>query len=215
MANDLKVRRNRKRIVTRRKRVLSLVADNPQLFGGFRHEGALIDHLLKAEVGSAAPSGQAASPGLKGHPFNFKGVTEFKNANPHHSTCIETKASSTVGLGFEDKTVTKLLNPLCELSCQDMLNGLGEDFWQTGNAVLEVVRRRKDHRIVGLHKMQSPYARIVVEDNGRQWHWLVSSPDLVAEVAWPRFGDGPSFMKRVGSLPTLAGVAAAREGLSV
>jgi len=64
----------------------------------------LIDLLLKA-----MPTPQAEKEGASqqdvGHdekllPFDFATVTDFKNANPYHSACIDTKAQALVGLGF-------------------------------------------------------------------------------------------------------------------
>lgn len=175
-----------------------------QLYG--QRDRPLSDLIFKIAPDGGA-SHQDPSPGRKGHPFDFEGVIDLKRANAHHSTCIETKSESTVGLGFatekekrdkaapkfpggiqppqEAKGVNKeesqadrrlskaenLLDPLCSISIQDVLSSVAEDYWQTGNGYIEVVR--VGGTITGLHHIPSRYIYVNVEDDQYHMHYEV------------------------------------------
>lgn len=72
---------------------------------------SLMEYLLRKAEGAAvpvdgstkehaAPPNQGVTLGRKYQPFNMRGMAEFQSSNPHHSSCIQTKKYSTVGLGF-------------------------------------------------------------------------------------------------------------------
>jgi PBSX family phage portal protein len=77
-------------------RVVSLPRAQGNLYPGGVRRG-----LLKELLDETAATRQGTGEGEKEPPFDFEKVQALMTANPHHSTCIHTKVSSTVGLGFE------------------------------------------------------------------------------------------------------------------
>ena len=200
----------------------------------------LTELLLKsAPVGGT--SHQDPSPGRKNHPFNFDEVIKFKRANAHHSTCIETKTESAVGLGFTtekekrektapqpafpggiqppqqpkgvnkeetsqaDRRLSKaenLLDPLCSISFQDVISSVCEDYWQTGNGYIEVVRDPSG-KIAGLHHIPAKYVYINVEDDFYNMHYEILGQGLgnvftSGDRAFAAYGDLDDFVGRKG-----------------
>lgn len=64
-------------------------------------DGSLQSRLFKAQ-GEEGHSGQGVQLGEQMHPYDFHQVKSMLTANEHHSACINTKVSATVGLGFID-----------------------------------------------------------------------------------------------------------------
>jgi PBSX family phage portal protein len=198
-------------------------------------------------------SKQDPNPGHKIPPFDFDVIKSFKEANPYHSTCIDTKTQAAVGLGFvtesekkereeakrlkaqppvspagqgnmgiqppqqakgvnkedmrEEDRMSKaemVLDPLCEVSFQSVLNQAIEDFEQTGNGFIEVVRRGDE--ITGLHYLPSGDVRIVIEDNSYQGHYeILTSNGACGDTSstykvFARFGDKESLIERLSSV---------------
>lgn len=158
-------------------------------------------------------SQQAVGLGTKPHPFDFEATTRFQTSNVHHAACIQTKTSSTVGMGFKPKGETqdkaldemdretatdKALNPLCEHSIQDVVTSWVEDFWQIGNGNIEVVRRGGSPRttigggatarttgdeITGLHHIPGWQVKLYIEDADYHRHYEVQA---INEEGQPR-----------------------------
>lgn len=188
--------------------------------------------LFKAlSEGAASNVGEEA--GEKELPFDFNAAARFKVHNVHHSACIRAKTKALVGLGhvlaedlepgepteFDDMGVPKpkpkrtiknpskvseKLDPLCRHSWRHTLEQLAEDYWQVGNAYLEVVRD-DGGAITGLHWQPATDVRIVVEDNfGANIHYLVRGR-VGGDVRMATYGDRDDFMSRkpiaIGSIP--------------
>lgn len=214
-----------------------------------RGDRPLMDLLRKAysgpEAAKAGASSQDHDSGAKIPPLDFDSLVEFKNHNPYHSTCIDTKANSLVGLGFvteqerkdrqaakqmaqqgpapagqmgiqppqEAKGVNKedlarveerrskaeeVLDPLCEVSIQAVLGPVAEDFEQTGNGYIEVVRDTRTMEITGLHHVPASSVLVVIEDESYNGHFQIVDADTVSGSykKFARFGDSENLMKR-------------------
>jgi len=182
----------------------------PELFSGeeglqkFIHKAVRDKTIVQASDEEAATA-QPTGIGLKDHPFDFGVTSNFKLFNSWHSACIDTKTNSNTGLGWKDPKIAKVLNPLCApYTFLDVLRDLDEDFWQTGNALLEV-RRNKGGKIVGLHHLPATTAYINVEDDrGIHFHWEVFQKEWtetdtltsIGESTFARFGDKDGYIKR-------------------
>ena len=190
--------------------------------------------LFKAlAAGEAAPSTVGEEAGEKMHPFDFFAAARFKVHNVHHSACIRAKTKALVGLGHvlaEDlepgpdpeftpegapkakpkrvqknpSKVSEVLDPLCRHSWRHTLEQLAEDYWQVGNAFLEVVRD-EGGKITGLHWQPAIDVRIVVEDNfGTNIHFMIRGR-VGGDVRMAAYGDRESFITRkpiaIGVMP--------------
>lgn len=194
--------------------------------------------IFKAMAPDApAPTAVGEEAGEKDLPFDFLAAARFKVHNVHHSACIRAKTKALVGLGhvlaedlepgpdpeFTDMGVPKpkpkrvqknpskvseILDPLCRFSWRHTLEQLAEDYWQVGNAYLEVVRD-EGGKISGLHWQPACDVRVVVEDNyGTNFHYLVRGR-IGGDVRMANYGDRDDFMTRkpiaIGTLPAQEG----------
>lgn len=148
---------------------------------------------LRKAVGEEAPTKQGVTTGIRQRPFNFRGVTEFKVHNPHHSTCIDAKRISTVGLGHVAQATHDTLDPLTRIAWQQTLLQAAEDFENTGNGYLEVIRDTptKNGKIIGLHWMPSVDVWIHIENQRYDQHFEVFDRGSV-----PPFGRGRTIGRR-------------------
>jgi len=179
---------------------------NP-IFGHWSEKHNFLEIVLKAAV-QPEFSNLDANPGLKVHPLNFIEILRLRNANPYHSTCLQTKKQAAVGLGFmteaskkkreekkklqeqgvqfnpggvqppqkpkgvnkessdEDSSkVSKILDALCTVSFQDVIDDVIDEFYQVGNGFIEVVRDGPGGSILGLHHIPAHQIFIhVLED---------------------------------------------------
>lgn len=100
---------------------------------------------------------------------------------------------------FTDSKVDLALNPLCMISATDLLHDICEDFWQTGNGLMEVVRPKNAlNEIVGLHHLPSEEGLIHLEDTAYNFHFVIKTGEG-PERRFARFGDWEDFEKRVGA----------------
>jgi hypothetical protein len=163
---------------------------------------ALLDVLMKGdEPPPGAPSRQSVSAGRKWHPFDMRQATQFQVANIHHSTCIHAKAASTVGMGFENDKVAELLDPLCEIGFQPVLNTLAEDYYQVGGAWLEVIRAAGSGLgpLTGLHWVPASQVYVVIENEQTyDRHYEVDSREGAGTRIYAKFGDLDGLRKRMG-----------------
>lgn len=170
-------------------------------------------------------SRQGLMKGQRLHPFNFELVGRFQEANVHHARSIHSKVSATVGLGFQtpnDKVkkdakltgippmpedlppegdiarIDTILSPLCDISFQDLLNDVCEDYWQTGNGYIEVVR--DGERISGLHHIPSRECYVVIEDDRHKRHFLIEgAEDATGRRVFACFGDKEDMISRLNA----------------
>lgn len=212
---------------------IELLMEHRDLYPQYSDEDGLAVFMLKQlNAMKAAPTRQDVSVGTKPHPFDFPATTLLKNYNSHHSTCIETKKECTVGLGFWPKNweeimseenpikrriqlettqteAEKQLDPLCDKSFLDSLGDAAEDYWQTGNGYLEIVRpfnKTNPYReaITGIHHISASSVHVVVEDDKLNISYEVGS-DLsdsggmstgVGDNRFAKFGDLKDFISR-------------------
>lgn len=156
-----------------------------------KSEGGWGDVIRKAFDDKAAEvagrSNQPENIGEVPHPYNMRATSRFLTANVHHSACIAAKVSATIGLGMESEEDEEVLDKLCDESWQATFNEVWEDYENTGNGYLEVVR--KDGVITGLHHLRACDVVIDVEDQeGRDWHYNMASK-ISTQLRFARFGE--------------------------
>ena len=93
--------------------------------------------------------------------------------------------------------IDQKLDMLCENSWQDTINDVCEDFYQTGNGYLEVVRGDAGE-ILGLHHLPAKETYVVIENALYDRHYAVQSNEDSAGVRYfARFGEREEFMERM------------------
>jgi capsid portal protein len=159
--------------------------------------------LLKGLQNPAGKGKDADNTGIVAHPFDWRAAKQFKNGDPHHSTCIEAKRESTVGLGFEEDKIDDKLDDLTQVTWQDVITSAVEDFWLVGNGFIEVVRQ--GNKIRGLHHVAAERVNVVVESDGHDFHYRILSLKG-RDIRAAAFGDKKKFMERKAAISTsLAG----------
>ena len=173
----------------------------PKLVKG--RSSSIATFLCKAAP-APGTSKQQAGLGRKAQPFNFQATSGFKNSNSHHSACIETGKSCTVGLGFKTDEPSKKLDPFCNISFQDVLGDVGEDWENTGNGYMEVVREGANSSapFTGLHHVPASSTWLNIENRRYQHHFEVigsandSSALWIGDQKFSAFGDIDLFTSR-------------------
>lgn len=181
---------------TNLKRAISILRGTP-------HD-IYVEGLAKAlrEIDPRQESNQGRGLGRREHPFNMRVTDEYPDFNPTHAACLETKATATVGHGHKEPKVYEALNPLCEISWQDVLDRMTRDYWKNGQGYIECVHGDPANleAITGLHHLPARNAWINVEDTPtRDFHYEVLSFDELtfsASLRFARFGDLESLRKR-------------------
>jgi hypothetical protein len=153
--------------------------------------------LLKGLQNPDGRSKDADNTGMVAHPFDWQAAKGFKNGDPHHSTCIEAKRESTVGLGFVQDEIDDKLDDLCQVTWQDVITSSVEDFWLVGNGFIEVVR--KSNKIAGLHHIAAERVSVVVEDEENNFHYSIFTKKG-REIRAASFGDKKDFLARKGQI---------------
>jgi hypothetical protein len=97
---------------------------------------------------------------------------------------------------WEESKADTVLNPLCSISWADTLNDVAEDFWDTGNGYLEVVRQAGT--IKGIHHLPSPTVKIVVENNQHDFHYEIQGESGAMNLKFAAFGDREDLIRRLG-----------------
>lgn len=139
-------------------------------------------YLSKAMADSQAKTNRTDNVGMVQHPFDWASAKRFKHADPHHSSCLEAKVAATVGLGFVNEEVAKLLDPLCLVTIQDVITAVNEDFWTVGNGFLEVVREGEE--IVGLFHIAAEDVHVEIEDGEKlSFHYRVRQATGMDSIA--------------------------------
>jgi hypothetical protein len=132
---------------------------------------------------------------------------ELRDFNTTHSACLDAKSSSTVGLGHRDETIHETLDPLCQFSWQDTMDALCDDFWETGECFLEVVRGNENDptEITGLFHLESAQVTVEVEeeDNSENYHYIVRGETGGSQTTvMAKWGDLERLKKTFGQTPT-------------
>lgn len=184
---------------------------------------SLYETIMAKETEAGGSSSQGVTIERKEHPFRFDMVSTFQTVNVFHGRCLHTKVNSTVGLGFESEAdkkraaakrkdlpepdvtpeeeiskIDEVLNPLTEHTWQDALSDSCEDYWQTGNGYLEIVRKesKQDSPITGIFHIPAPEVFVVVENNNYDRHYEIASGDEAGVRKFAKFGDLDSFLVR-------------------
>lgn len=162
-------------------------------------EGLLWKVLRKA---AKAPDSEDASDrtnqgvavGIKPHLIDKLAARDLRDYNTTHAACLDAKVSSTVGLGHRDESIHETLDPLCQFSWQDTLDALADDFWETGECFLEVVKGNENdiNEITGLYHIESAQINVEVEeeDNSEHFHYVVNGETAGAQTTiMAKWGD--------------------------
>jgi hypothetical protein len=177
--------------------VTKLFRRTPSLFPQIAKQGdSLLTTITKVQ-GEEAESRQGVYIGAMPRPFDFQGAQELKRHNVHHSRCIEAKKVATVGLGHENDKVREVMDKLCRVSWLHAMLQVAEDFENTGNGFLEVVRG-SDGEPKGVHFLPARDVRIMVENRQYDFHYEVHSSGVRAAhtIKFAPFGDLEGFMRR-------------------
>lgn len=128
---------------------------------------SLLECVLKKGVIEAEPTNAPTAAGPKGLPFNFDAAVRMKMHNVHHSTCVDTKKNSLVGLGHVTDKADEILDPLCTTTWAVLRTKCAEDYANVANCYIEVVRDGDgpNAQIIGLHHVPANDVRFVVEQN--------------------------------------------------
>jgi hypothetical protein len=180
---------------TKEKRHVAILRESRPLFGRPTRRGkeTWSTYLLKGLQNPSGRSHDVDNIGIVAHPFDWQAAKNFKNGDPHHSTCIEAKRESTVGLGFVEDKIDDTLDDLCSSTWQDVITSSVEDFWLVGNGFIEVVR--KGNKIAGLHHVAAERVHIVVEDEDNNFHYRVFTKKG-RDIRCAAFGEKEEFMGR-------------------
>jgi PBSX family phage portal protein len=207
------------------KRAVVFETPRRHLYKDFSTDGlSLVERVsISKEIPPDGKSQQGVNLGRRQHPFDFDILKLLKDYNEHHSTCISAKTSSTVGLGFlneseklertqpilspgeeprtkpvyQPSAVDETLNPLCTVSFHDVLMDVCEDFWDTGNGYIEVVRT--NGQITGLHYLPAREVYIEIEDDQHNFHYRIVGEGTSTERLFCVFGDKDDFVVRAAS----------------
>lgn len=186
---------------------LSSEAGRTHLFNSVAHDlhdldgNGLLAELVKAQ-GTQAASEQGEETGEIYPGIDYSAATRFRLYNIHHARCLDVKRWATIGLGLEDESIERMLNPLCRISWQTQLAKVVDDYFNVGNGYLEVVRRGgPDSPITGLFHVPAASVGIYLEDpRGVDRHFVVHGKGLMAPgrnmVRMAEFGDAAGFRRR-------------------
>lgn len=178
--------------------------DGHLLYPNRRSRVGMLEDLLKADTDVVGVSNQGVAAGRKPHPFDFNAARLFKINNVQHSTCVQATKQSLVGLGFENDKIETTLDPLCEISWQDSLGDAAEDYIDTGNGYLEVVRDQGG-KITGLHHLPAVDVDIYIEDATYNRHYRIRSKSetgggIIGGRVFAKFGERDALLGRMKEL---------------
>jgi len=188
-------------------KLISSRADTPDLHG----DGSMLFTVLKKAAKLAAEEAQTGdtnagvSVGKKSHLIEKLSARDLRDFNATHAICIDAKVSSTVGLGHREQDIHDTLDPLTRFSWQDTLDALANDYFETGEAFLEVVWDGPERgEITGLHHVESAGIHVEVEeeDSANLYHYIVEGETGGADtLVMAKWGDLKDLMERFGQLP--------------
>lgn len=151
----------------------------------------------------AGGSNVGSSVGIRTPLINKDQSRQLRDFNATHSICLDAKKSSSTGLGHRDRKIHEVLDPLCIFSWQDTLDALSEDYWETGECFLEVVRAEgAEGPITGLHHIESAqvFIELEFEDRPELFHYLVEGETTGAEqMLMARWGEMDALRTRLGA----------------
>lgn len=179
-------------------RVLRILRETRDVHGG---AGSLLEELKKA-VERQTGTAQGVSVGQRSHLMNKSAARKLRDLNTTHATCLDAKAGSSIGMGHRDESIYEALDPLCLHDWQDVLDACSVDYFETGEAFVEVVRAEGDPSLVlGLNHLESAQVFVEVEEEDRsdEFHYVVEGETGGAQtVVMARFGDLVDMKQRLG-----------------
>lgn len=154
----------------------------------------------------ASKTNQGVAVGLRAPLIDKLAARELRDFNTTHAACLDAKVNSTTGLGHRDEEIHEILDPLCQFSWQDTLDALCDDFWETGECFLEVVRGDPSNpdMVTGLGHIESAQCKIEVEeeDNSDNYHYVVNGETaLGATTVMAKWGDLERLKEAFGTDP--------------
>jgi hypothetical protein len=162
--------------------------------------------LRKGDPGEAgASSATGTETGDVAPPLRLAKIRELRDINVHHASCLDTKRDCTVGLGFKkqdsdsDKPVPHPLDAICDGTfLEEVLKPSVAEMLAFGYGFIEVVTDKPDGEITGLHYLPADQATVRVEDQQRNFHYLIEGPTDVGsgQRLFCRFGDKVRFLKK-------------------
>jgi hypothetical protein len=199
-------------------KVISVNKSMPLSFPMIKSEtGNILDILMNKGINTS--TNQTENVGDVDQPIDMVKAAAFRISNEHHASCIQTKTSATVGLGFadsreeyvdeltgqikareKDSVVDLILDPLCDVSFATTLWDIGEDFWEVANGYMEVVRLGYEPKgiITGLFHIPASTCRVHIDDEDGNFHYVVSSGNG-NDKHFARYGDLERFkVKKLG-----------------
>lgn len=193
-------------------------------------QNSMLSELRKETTESGSSSNQGTMIGEIPHPVDYEKLPTLQDVSPHHAVCLAMKADSTVGLGFttgddirareesivnplpndpvaradtvyEPSIIDETLDPMCLQSWADTIYDVCHDFYNYQNGYIEVVREGTE--IKSLFHINPKDITVVVEGDGRNYHYRVRNPEATvngaSEVDWPRFGDKQAYLTRAAN----------------
>lgn len=162
---------------------------------------SLWGRVLKQARDSSVPCrGQAGSrrSGEKPHPVDRWLLKQARDRNVYHSTCVAAKVNSVVGMGFYDPdninvdpetgNVSKIdpfrsaplddaLDPLCEYSFAQTLNDVAQDYFDSGEGYMEIVRDSATDDVLEIHHLEAEAVTVYVEPERAGRHFIFRDTD--------------------------------------
>lgn len=158
----------------------------------------LTDYVLKSiNISDNSVSAIRERMGEVHKPIDMIRLLNTRGINEHHSTCLRAKEHCTTGLGLVNESMEEVLDGLCEVSFQDVISDVTQDFEMTGNGYMEVVRNESG-AIKALYHQKAPAVTVVVDDEQNGYHFLIKGTGLpfaetTKAIRMARFGDTERF----------------------
>ena len=185
-------------------KLISHRADTPNIHG----DGSMLFTVLKkaaklaAEESERGQTNAGVAVGKKTHLIDKLTARDLRDFNATHAICIDAKVSSTVGLGHREQDIHDTLDPLTRFSWQDTLDALAEDYFETGEAFLEVVWDGPERgEVTGLHHVESAQIHVEIEeeDAANLYHYIVEGETGGADtLVMAKWGDLQDLRARFG-----------------
>ncbi len=184
-------------------KLIKVTRESRDIYGG---AGSKLFTLLKKAAATSkedkrADTNSGVAVGAKAHLMDKLAARDLRDFNATHSICLDAKKASSVGLGHRSENIHTVLDPLCRFSWQDVLDALGDDYWETGECFLEVAWNPERTEVTYLGHLESAQVSVELEDesNSELFHFVVQGETGAAEtIVMAKFGDMLELKKRFG-----------------
>lgn len=182
-------------------RVAVARSDSRDLFGMIERGASLFEGLIlkKADDGSPrARSRQGLQEGEIDPNYDVSAALDLRTANPWHSRCVGATRDAMVGMGFESEKIAEVLDPLCDISVQAVMEETADDFANLHMGAWEVVRDSSSEPPRGIHSIAIDSLRRVYSREGDFFYYRIDNPDSdIPEVLFAPFGKREEFLATV------------------